>query len=94
MTREQPSARGLWNRQAFSWDSDECIAQVMDRGTPDDWRVLGRAAKAEPALRRRMLRIVERVPLPLPRFWLAVLAACGEVVDWEVEVPSYAEAGT
>ena len=94
MTRENPSDRGLWNRTAFSWDSDECIAQVMDRGTPHDWRILGRAAQTDAELRRRMRDIISRVPLPLPHFWLALLASQGEQINWDAPLPDYAEAGT
>jgi hypothetical protein len=38
-------------------------------------------ASADGALRRRILSVVRRVPLPYPRFWLAAMAALGEEVD-------------
>jgi hypothetical protein len=43
-------------------------------------------ARQDAGLRRRILRIVHTVPLPLPRLWLAAL---GESVDLHAELPSY-----
>jgi hypothetical protein len=41
----------------------------------------------EPALRRRILGVVRRVPPPYPAFWLAALAGLGEDVDWSMSLP-------
>ncbi len=44
-------------------------------------------------LRRRILRIVHSVPLPLPRLWLAAMASLGEQVDLGAVLPPYGEDG-
>ena len=53
------------------------------------WRALYRLAAADPELRARIKRIVLTVPLPLPHFWLAVLASLGKPVDVGAAVPDY-----
>lgn len=87
-------SRALWNRTHLDIESDEVLAQILDRGTMDDWRALYQLARGDASLRRRMLSIINRVPLPLPRFWLAALASLGEAVDLGAELPSYGDAGT
>jgi hypothetical protein len=82
-------SRALWNRAAPDLASDEVLAQILDRGEIDVWRVLYRLAKEDPALRRRIKAIVLEVPLPLPRFWLAALGSLGEEVDLGGDVPDY-----
>lgn len=82
-------SRALWNRRSLDLSSDEVLAQILDRGSLQDWRVLYRLAARDRALRVRIQRIVTTVPLPLPRFWLAALASLGELVDWDVQVPAY-----
>jgi len=79
----------LWNRTHFDWRSDETLAQVLDRGTLADWRMVYQRAKVDPALRSRVHRLVLTVPLPLPRFWLSALVSLGEPVDVAVAVPDY-----
>lgn len=76
-----------WNRSRLDLDSDEVLAQILDRGDVDAWRELYRLAGADAALRARILGIVRRVPLPYPWFWLAALASLGEKVDWEIRLP-------
>jgi hypothetical protein len=80
---------GLWNRTHFDWRSDETLAQVLDRGTLADWRMVYQRAKVDPELRSRVHRLVLTVPLPLPRFWLSALASLGESVDVGAAVPDY-----
>ena len=82
-------SRALWNRKTLDLSSDEVLAQVLDRGSLQDWGALYRLAARDAALRGRIKRIVTDVPLPLPRFWLAALASLGEPVDWDVRVPAY-----
>lgn len=84
-------SRALWNRTTLDWRSDETLAQLLDRGTVDDWREIYRRAKGDAELRARIARIVLNVPLPLPRFWLAALASLGEHVDLGADVPDYYE---
>jgi hypothetical protein len=85
------SSRALWNRLALVLDSDEVLAQILDRGEMADWRELYRLARTDSDLRARIARIVQTVPVPLPRFWLAALADLGEPVDLAAPVPDYYE---
>jgi hypothetical protein len=82
-------SRALWNRTGLDLDSDEVLAQILDRGEMTAWRELYRLARSDPALRRRLRRVLETVPLPLPRCWLAALAALGEDVDLAAPLPEY-----
>lgn len=84
-------SRALWNRSSLDLESDEVVAQLLDRGDMADWRALYRMARIDPRLRARIKRIVLTVPLPLPRFWLAALASLGEPVDLDADVPDYFE---
>lgn len=94
MTTPLTHSRALWNRMRLALASDEVLAQILDRGGMSDWRELYRLAQAEPALRARIARLVLRVPLPLPHFWLAALADLGEPVDLAAPVPDYYERTT
>jgi hypothetical protein len=60
------------------------LAQILDRGDLAAWRELYTLAAA---LRRRIMGVVRRVPLPYPAFWLAALASLGEHVDWASPLP-------
>jgi hypothetical protein len=86
-------SRALWNRTELDLRSDEMLAQILDRGDLTDWRELFALAKADPALRRRIIDVVARVPVPLPRLWLAALASLGEQVDLDMALPRYEDAG-
>ncbi|MBN1606448.1 MAG: hypothetical protein JW940_07425 [Polyangiaceae bacterium] len=79
----------LWNRSRLDLASDEVLAQIIDRGTMDDWRELYQLAVGSPELRRRIHRLILAVPLPLPHFWLAALRSAGEDVDVGVRTPDY-----
>ena len=85
------TSRALWNRSTADLESDEVLAQLLDRGEISAWRALYRMARTEPHLRARIKRIVLTVPLPLPHFWLAVLASLGEPVEFGAPVPDYFE---
>lgn len=74
----------LWNRDHFDLRSDEMLAQVLDRGSLQDWRQVYRLAQADLALRGRIAHLVQTVPMATGWFWLAALAAMGEVVRWRV----------
>lgn len=81
--------RALWNRTGLDLASDEILAQILDRGSLEDWRTLfallaGTGPDAE-ALRARVLSIVTRVPTGYPYFWLAALQALGHPIDWSVQ---------
>ena len=84
-------SRALWNRSGLVLESDEVLAQLLDRGGMVEWRALYRMAKTDAHLRSRIKRAVLTVPLPLPHFWLAALASLGEPVDWNAPVPDYFE---
>jgi hypothetical protein len=83
------TSRALWNRSAVDLESDEVLAQLLDRGEVAAWRALYRMARTDPHLRARIKRIVLTVPLPLPHFWLAALASLGEPVEFGAQVPDY-----
>jgi hypothetical protein len=85
------SSRALWNRTAADLDSDEVLAQLLDRGEMAAWRELYRLARTDTRLRARIRRIVLTVPLPMPRLWLAALASLGEPVDLGADVPEYVD---
>jgi hypothetical protein len=74
-------SRALWNREGFDLASDEALAQVLDRGSMEDWRALYALAKTDGRLRTRIIDSVARVPMYLPHFWLVAMAALGEHVD-------------
>jgi len=86
--------RALWNRGALDLQSDEILAQILDRGELADWRELYRLARADAQLRVRIRRLVLTVPLPLPYFWLAALGSLGDPVDFDAPVPDYYDATT
>jgi hypothetical protein len=83
------SSRALWNRERFDLDSDEVLAQLLDRGEIAAWRALYQLAKSDAHLRRRIRHLLLTVPSPLPRFWLAALASLGEQVDYDAPLPAY-----
>ena len=91
MSAELSESVALWNRKALVIESDEVLAQILDRGSADDWRALYLLAAADARLRARIHRLVLAVPLPLPRFWLAALIALGEPADLTAPVPDYFE---
>ena len=76
-----------WNRSRLDLASDEMLAQVLDRGDLAAWRELYHLGAADDVLRRRVLVIVRRVPLPYPRFWLSALGSLGEAIDWTAVLP-------
>jgi hypothetical protein len=86
-TRALERAVVAWNRSHLDLRSDEVLAQVLDRGDIEAWRELFEIARRDRELRARILRLLYRVPLPYPAFWLAALAALGEPVDWSRPLP-------
>lgn len=84
-------SRALWNRRGLELASDEVLAQLLDQGEMEAWRTLYALAADDPALRRRIARIVTRVPLAFPHAWLAAMASLGEAVD--MEAPMVEERG-
>jgi len=82
------ASRALWNREGFDPTSEEALAQVLDRGSLEDWRALYALARDDQALRRRIVHVVARAPMYLPHFWLAAMQRLGEVVDPAAVAPS------
>jgi hypothetical protein len=78
MTPLSSRSRALWNRSRLDLASEETLAQILEWGTLDEWREIYRLAAADPALRRRIRRIAEQVPLAYAGFWLAATSALGE----------------
>jgi hypothetical protein len=91
MNSEPAEARALWNRLQLDLESDEMLAQILDRGGMAAWRALYRRAGTDDRLRERIKRIVQTVPVPLPRFWLAALVDLGQAVEWAAPLPNYYE---
>jgi hypothetical protein len=77
-----------WNRSRLDLRSDEMLAQILDRGNLAAWQELYALAEGDAELRRRLLSVIRRVPLPYPSFWLAALASLGEAVDWAAPLPT------
>jgi hypothetical protein len=82
-------SRALWNRERLELSSDEVLAQILDRGSIEDWRALYQLLAGEGAdareLRDRTHRILFTVPTGRPHLWLAALSSLGHVVDWKRE---------
>lgn len=85
--RALETSRALWNRSRLDLGSDEVLAQILDRGEMPAWRELYALARGDAQLRRRIVDVVNRVPLALPHFWLAAMASLGETVDFDRELP-------
>ncbi len=85
-------SRALWNRNLLALDSDEVLAQILDRGELEAWREIYRLAAGHgeeaAALRRRILRVCQTVPLSFPHLFLAALGALGEHLDPYPQVPA------
>jgi hypothetical protein len=82
-------SRALWNRQRLDLSSDEVLAQILDRGSVEDWRALYRlmaeGGTEAHQLRGRVLRILLTVPTGRPHFWRAALSSLGHAIDWTGE---------
>lgn len=88
------SSDALWNRSHLDLRSDEILAQLLDRGSLEDWRAIYALASSDPALRRRIARLIERAPVALPFFWRAALTSLGERIDWDTPVARHEDFGT
>ena len=81
-------SRALWNRTRFELESDETLAQVLDRGSLEDWRALYALAEADASLRSRIVATVARVPMYLPHLWLVAMQGLGANVDLTQVAPN------
>lgn len=77
----------LWNRSRLDLASRETLAQLLDRGTLQDWRALYALAGRDPSLRERIYQVVEGTPLSSGWFWRAALAGLGMAVDFDRPLP-------
>lgn len=79
-------SRALWNRSRFEIESDETLAQILDRGSIEDWialyKLMSGEGDKERRLRERIYEVLHRAPTGYPDFWLAVLSGLGHPVDW------------
>jgi len=87
MTAPFARSRALWNRETMDLASDEILAQLLDRGSLQDWRDLYALASRDAALRGRIAKLLRRAPIGYPGFWLSALASLGEDVDWTAPLP-------
>lgn len=87
MTSTLEGSRALWNRNRLDLRSEETLAQILDRGSLDDWRTIYRLAAQDGELRARLCRVVSRVPLGYPYLWRTALRTLGEEVDLDAPVP-------
>lgn len=84
-------SRALWNRNRLALESDEVLAQILDRGEIEAWREIYRLASGPgeeaAALRRQILRLCQTVPLSFPHLFIAAMRALGEPVEPYPAVP-------
>jgi hypothetical protein len=89
------TSQALWNRSYLNLESDEVLAQILDRGELEAWRELYRLASGpgeEAArLRGRILRLCRTVPLSFPHLFIAAMGALGEPTEPYPDVPPPAE---
>lgn len=88
-------SRALWNRGTFALESDEVLAQLLDRGEVEAWREIYRLASGSgeeaAALRRRILRLCQTVPLSFPHLFIAAMEALAGPVEPYPSVPPPAD---
>lgn len=86
------SSRAMWNRGRPALESDEVLAQILDRGELEAWREIyrlaGQSGEEAAALRQRIVRLCRTVPLSFPHLFLAAVGALGEEIDPYPEVPA------
>jgi hypothetical protein len=88
-------SRALWNRTGLVLESDEVLAQLLDRGEIEAWRELYRMASASgedaARLRQRILRLCQTVPLSFPHLFIAAMGALEGPVEPYPSVPPPAD---
>jgi hypothetical protein len=88
-------SRALWNRTGLALESDEVLAQLLDRGEIEAWRELYRMASGSgeeaARLRRRILRLCQTVPLSFPHLFIAAMGALEGPVEPYPSVPPPAD---
>ncbi len=85
------SSRAMWNRSRVDLESDEMLAQILDRGELEAWREIYRLASqpGEEAarLRRRIIDLCRAIPIAFPHLFLAAMGALGETLEPYPDVP-------
>jgi len=88
-------SQALWNRSGLALESDEVLAQLLDRGEIAAWRELYRLASGSgeeaAALRRRILRLCQTVPLSFPHLFIAAMGALEGPIEPYPNVPPPAD---
>ncbi|HEX3532239.1 MAG TPA: hypothetical protein VH988_34695 [Thermoanaerobaculia bacterium] len=88
-------SQALWNRSGLALESDEVLAQLLDRGEIAAWRELYRLASGPgeeaAALRRRILRLCQTVPLSFPHLFIAAIGALEGPIEPYPSVPPPAD---
>lgn len=84
-------SRALWNRNTLRLESDETLAQILDRGEMASWRALYSLARDEIELRKRIARLLDTAPIGMVHFWKAALQSLGEPVDYARRRPPDAD---
>jgi hypothetical protein len=88
-------SQALWNRTGLALESDEVLAQLLDRGELGAWRELYRLASGPgeeaAALRRRILRLCQTVPLSFPHLFIAAMGALEGPIEPYPSVPPPAD---
>jgi hypothetical protein len=88
-------SRALWNRTGLVLESDEVLAQLLDRGEIEAWRELYRMASGSgeeaAALRRRILHLCQTVPLSFPHLFIAAMGALEGPIEPYPSVPPPAD---
>jgi hypothetical protein len=76
-------------------ESDEVLAQLLDRGEVEAWRELYRMASGRDegaaALRRRILHLCQTIPLSFPHLFIAAMGAAAGPVEPYPDVPPPAD---
>lgn len=90
-TARLEQSRALWNRGHLDLRSVETLAQILDEGEVADWRALDALAREDPELRQRILKALHVAPVAMAHFWLAAMARLGEDVDFDAELPRWAD---
>lgn len=89
------TSSALWNRSHLVLESDEVLAQILDRGELDAWREIYQLAagpgEEAAVLRRRILRLCSTVPLSFPHLFIAAVGALDERVEPYPSVPAPAD---
>ncbi len=88
-------SQALWNRSHLDLESDEVLAQILDRGELEAWREIYRLASGTDddaaRLRHRILRLCQTVPLSFPHLFIAAMGALGESIEPYPDVPPPAD---